>query len=409
MPACIIKKWELRLVNKKDIANIRKQFKLNNQYLNIKEIFNVYVKKESNEIYHHICQPFELLEQEAQELFLDNFKKTLAGQLDTKLFELKFQHGVENSTRDLLYDGLQMEDTEEWLEQMLQIVEKMYAHKVYEFDTVVTFIRAEYRKPTRKRDPESEIGGSDEVYFSPLILCSVNKMDQPKKSLVFDYIERTFKPNTELDPVINLTAPLTGFLFPAFNDNAADVNHILYASGKANEPSYTFISDVLNCEDIMTAEDDKIGFEMILKNVIGDKVESEVISNVYEEIDRFVQEKEEEEQEESEPPMINYQDVERILKVSGVENVDTVKVEHAFKSVVDDERHEFKAANLVPKSIKINTKVAKLTLGPKDLRYVKYIMYQGKRCLLLEIDEDVVVEGLTLETKNQGHPEDGSI
>jgi len=148
---------------------------------------------------------------------------------------------------------------------------------------------------------------------------------------------------------------------------------------------------------------------MILKNVIGDKVESEVISNVYEEIDRFVQEKEEEEQEESEPPMINYQDVERILKVSGVENVDTAKVEHAFKSVIDDEKHEFKANNLIPKTIKINTKVAKLTLDPKELKYVKYIMYQGKRCLLLEIDEDVVVEGLTLETKNQGNHEDGSI
>lgn len=91
----------------------------------------------------------------------------MAGQLDTKLFELKFQHDVENSTRDLLYDGLQLEDTEDWIEQMLQIVEKMYATKVYEFDTVVTFIRAEYRKPTRKRDPESEQGGSDEVYFSP--------------------------------------------------------------------------------------------------------------------------------------------------------------------------------------------------------------------------------------------------
>ncbi|MEH7237889.1 DUF4317 domain-containing protein [Bacillus sp. JJ1562] len=391
-------------MNKKDIANIRKQFKLNNQYLNIKEIFNVYVKKESNEIYHHICQPFELLEQEAQELFLDNFKKTLAGQLDTKLFDLKFQQDVENSTRDLLYDGLQMEDTEDWIEQMLQIVEKMYATKVYEFDTVVTFLRAEYRKPTRKRDPESEVGGSDEVYFSPLIVCSLNKIDQPKKTLVFDYIERTFKSNTELDPVINLTAPLTGFLFPAFTDNAADVNHILYASGKSNEPSYSFISDVLNCEDIMTAEDDKIGFEMILKNVIGDTVESEVISNVYEEIDRFVQEKEEEDEEEkdSEPPMINYQDVERILKVSGVENVDTAKVEHAFKTVIDDEHHEFKATNLVPKTIKINTKVAKLSLSPKDLKHVKYIMYQGKRCLLLEIDEDVVVEGLTLETKNQG-------
>ena len=57
-------------MNKNDIANIRKQFKLNNDLMKIREIFNVYVQKESGEIYHHISQPFQMLEQEAQELFL---------------------------------------------------------------------------------------------------------------------------------------------------------------------------------------------------------------------------------------------------------------------------------------------------------------------------------------------------
>ena len=90
-------------MNKKDIANIRKQFKLNNDLMKIREIFNVYVKKESGEIYHHISQPFEMLEQEAQELFLPNFKKVLTGHLDTKLFELKFRHEVEDSTQNILF------------------------------------------------------------------------------------------------------------------------------------------------------------------------------------------------------------------------------------------------------------------------------------------------------------------
>src|ERR1700719_2693978 len=159
-------------MNKKDIANIRKQFKLNNHLLKIHEIFNVYVKKESGEIYHHVCQPLQMLEQEAQELFLANFKKVLTGHLDTKLFELKFKRDVEDSTQTILFEGLRTDTTEDWKENMLQIVEKMFAHTVYEFDTVVTFIRGEYRKPARKRDQESEEGGDDEVYSSPFILCS---------------------------------------------------------------------------------------------------------------------------------------------------------------------------------------------------------------------------------------------
>jgi hypothetical protein len=387
----------VRQMKKKDIANIRKQFKLDNDLMKIREIFNVYVKKESGEIYHHVSQPFQMLELEAQELFLTNFKKVLTGYLDAKLFELKFIRDVEDSTQHILFEGLRADSTEDWKENMLQIVGKMFAHTVYEFDTMVTFIRGEYRIPTRKRDLESEEGGNDEVYSNEFILCSLNKTDQPKKALLFDYIEKEFKSNNVFDPIINLASPLSGFLFPAFNDNSADVNHILYCAGKANQPDGTFIEGVLNCEDIITAVEDKDSFEQILKKVIGDQVDSKVISNVYEEIDKMVQENEE--SEESEAPTLDYRDIERILTVSGVENVETAQVEHAFKAVVDDEKHEFKASSLVPKSIKINTKVADVSISPKELKNVKYIMYQGKRCLLLEIDEDVVVEGFRLESE----------
>ncbi|MFB7303983.1 DUF4317 domain-containing protein [Heyndrickxia sporothermodurans] len=383
-------------MNKKDIAKIRNQFKLNSRYMKIREIFNVYVKKESGEIYHQVSQPFEMLEQEAQELFLTNFKKVLTGGLDAKLFELKFRRDVEESTQMILFNGLHADSTEAWNENMLRIVEKMFAHAKYEFDTVVTFIRGEYQKATRKRDMESEEGGDDEVYSSEFVLCSLNKTDQPKKALLFDYIEKEFKSNNAVDPIINLAAPLAGFLFPAFNDNAADVNHILYNGGKVNQPNEMFIVDVLQCEEIITAIEEKDTFDQILKIVVGDEVDSKVISNVYEEVDKMVQENQE--NEESEPPKLDSKDIERILEASGVENVNSDKVEHAFKSVVYDEKYEMKASSVIPKTIKIETKIANVTINPKDLKNVKYITYNGKRCLLLEVDEEVVVEGFRLET-----------
>ncbi|MDF1508491.1 DUF4317 domain-containing protein [Robertmurraya sp. DFI.2.37] len=383
-------------MNKNDIANIRKQFKLNNKYMHIQEIFNVYVKKETGEIYTHISQPFEMLEKEAQELFLANFKKVLTGQLDSKLFELKFQHDSIGGTQEILHEGLQSSLSEDWQQQMLRIVEKMFAVKVYEYDTVVTFIRGEYQKPTKKRDQDAETGGDDEVYSSSFIFCSFNKADQPKKTLTFDYIEREFRPNTNLDPIINLTTPLAGFMFPVFHENAADVNRILYSAGKANEPDYRFIAEVLNCEDIITAEEDKASFEIIIQKVIGDEVDTETISNVYEEITRVVQENED--SEENEEPKLDYKDIERILTVSGVEDVDAEKVEFAFKDVIEDEKHEFKATNLVPKKIKISTNVADLAINPKEMKKVKYIMFEGKKCLLLEIEEDIHLEGFKLDT-----------
>ena len=127
-------------------------------------------------------------------------------------------------------------------------------------------------------------------------------------------------------------------------------------------------------------------------------MDSEVIANVYEEIDRIVHQNDEmEETEESETPTIDSNDLERILTVSGVEDVNIAKVEHAIKTVLDDEKHQFKANNLVPKRIKIETRVGDLYINPTDLKNVKYITLEGKRCLLLEINDDVMIEGFKLE------------
>src|SRR5699024_8541686 len=132
----------------------------------------------------------------------------------------------------------------QWQAHMLQIVEKMFMETAYDFDTVVTFVHGEYRKPVKKRDPESEEGGNDYQYANKFILCSLNKTDLPQSTFVFDYIGITFKSSDELYICINCNNPFTGFLFPAFHNYASDGNHLLYTAGKDNEQDKTFIDDV---------------------------------------------------------------------------------------------------------------------------------------------------------------------
>ncbi|WP_059173101.1 DUF4317 domain-containing protein [Bacillus sp. FJAT-27445] len=379
-------------MNNKDISTVRKQFKIDNERLNITEIFNVYVKKETSEIYHMESHPFGMLEQFQQELFMDNFKKVVAGQLDSKLFNLKFRRGEEGGTQTILYDSLHASESEGWQEAMLAVVAKLFDGLFYEMDTVVTFIRGEFRVPTRMRSADSEEGGDDEVFSHKFILCSLNRTDQPKSALIFDYIEKAFKASSAVDPIINLSSPMFGFLFPTFTQGTADVNHILYSAGKPNQPSPHFVEHVLSCEPINTAKEEKDNFEQVLQSLIGEKVETDVLGNIYTEINKVV-----EESEEMEAPMLDYHDVERILADSGVKDVTSEKVEFAFKNVLDNEKKEIKATSLVPKTIKINTKVATVTISPEDLKNVRYVTINGKRCLLLEVEEDAVVEGFQLE------------
>lgn len=390
-------------MNQKDIAYIRRQFKLDNHRLRIFDIFNVYVTKDSSEIYHHECQPFAMLERDQQELFMGNFKKMLGGQLDQKLFELGFKSEeegeAEEHTRHILYSALQAPSVEEWKEQMLRIIDKMLADFTYEEDTVITFIRGDYFKPTKKSDEEREEHEEDEVSVHPFVLCTVNKTEQPKKTLVFDYVSREFKYNVAVDPVIKLASPEAGFLYPCFNEGYADVNHVLYAAGKANLPDPRFIEDVLNGELTATAVQEKAVFEEIVREVAGDEIDAATLAHVYEEIKTMIDEHEEEE----EPPLLDVRDVERVLVASGLEDVDAERVERAFELVTADRNYELKASSVVPKfnskSIKINTKVATISISPEDLRYVKQVNYKGRRCILIEIEEDAEIEGFTLKTE----------
>lgn len=379
-------------MNKKDIAAIRRQLKPENDLLTIKDIFNVYILKESSEIYHHQHQPFEMLEDEQKELFLGNFKKVLTGNLDEKLFELKFQQNVENSSQLILHRGLLTDDTEQWKQDMLEIVNKMLADRQYEMDIVVTFMRAEFYKPVKATNEETEENSRDAVYSHKLILCSVNKTEDPRKELQFDYIEKMFTYNIVVNPVINLKAPLSGFLFPTVTDNAQDVNRVLYSCSKANEPDEHFIEEVLNAEETYTAKDDKAVFEEVVRDVMEDRLDTSTLASVYEEINDLI-----ENHEEEEPAKLDARDIGHVLKSSGVENIEQERIQEALKLYTDDEHFQVKAQNIVPKysskSIKINTKVANISVSPQDLRHVRQVVFDGKRYLMIEVEEDAIIDG----------------
>ncbi|MDN7228519.1 DUF4317 domain-containing protein [Planococcus sp. N064] len=395
-------------MNTKDIADIRKRFKLDTDLLKIAEIYNVYIQGESTEIFYEENRSFSLLDREQQELFLNNFKKVLGGKLDQKLFEVKFQpqeEGQADHTQRLLYEGLEAKEVDEWKENMQRIALKMVEETPYEKDMVVTFIRGTYFKTTKRQQDETEIDMRDEVFTTPFILCSMNQTELPKSSLVFDFVGKEFKSNVLVDPVIKLASPIGGFLFPSFTDNAADVNHIVYASGKVNKPDYRFIENVLNGDEIMTAEEDKVVFEEIVKAVIGEEVNSRTLAGLYDEINLMLEVEKEAEKEDAETPVLDTVEVTRVLKASGAKDISPEKVERAFQQVVEDKNYEIKASHVVPsytsKSIKINTKVAEIKISPQDLRYVKGVNYNGKRCILIEVEEDAMIEGFKLLEEEQ--------
>ncbi|WP_151736804.1 DUF4317 domain-containing protein ['Paenibacillus yunnanensis' Narsing Rao et al. 2020] len=389
-------------MKKKELAHIRKQFKLDHDLLSIYDILNVYIMKENNEIYHWEREPFGLVEREKQELHMGNFKKLLSGELDQKLFELKFLDDsaeVQDPSRVLLQQALVTGDPEEWQDLMLLLVEKMLVDARFDRDKVVTFVRGQYYRPTKSRNDEAEESEKDEMFAHPFILCSLNSTEVQKKTLIFDYVEREFKYNVIVDPVIKLSTPEQGFFYPSVTDNYSDVNRILYCAGKVNDPNPQFIEQVLNAEQTVTALDERAYFEDIVKEVAGEELDASTIAHVYENIQQVIEDNADAE----EPARLDFKDVERVLMASGLEDVTAEKVERAFETVIDDRNYEMKASSVIPKftskSIKIETKVATISVSPQDLRYLKQVNHQGRRYLMIEVEEEVMVEGFTLSTE----------
>jgi len=380
-------------MNKKDLSDIRKEFKLGSYMLKIKEIYSVYLKKDIGEIITGELEYFEMMEVEKRELYLNNFKKVLTGTLDSKIFELDFKNvgeeKLEKNTQHILYEALNSK--ERINEYADKIVNKISENYTYDTDIVISFAKAEYYSSDKGKKESLD----EYIRTIEIILCSVNKVEIPKKMLKFDYTEMKFKPNSALDMVINLNSPLEGFMFPSFTFQYVDVNKIIYYSSKSKNINNIFVEEILECNIKPTALEEKENFNVILGTALGGKIKPDIVQDIYERINEKFQDEEEED------PILDINEVTKVLRESGIENTEVVK--SAFQEVCGGD-YEFKVRNVMPdfksKSIKIENENTNITISPKDLSAVKQVVNKfGKKCLLIELKEDMIIDGFNLETE----------
>lgn len=385
-------------MNKKELAAFRKEFKADSYRLRIGEIYSVYVKKDNKSIIHQELHHFDQLDDEMKELYLKNFKKVITGSFDQKLFELDFENtGLENNTQGILYKMVSENQEEALKEGTDSIIEKLMESYSYETDAVLTIIKAKYMLNANKKAIDYEEGIDDIMQSFDFLLCGINKIDMPKKALRFDFRHLEFSVNSINDAIINLASPLGGFMFPVLSGGQPDVNKVLFYNAKVKELDRSFIEGVLNCSIKMDAMTEKDTFTTILQTAIGDTVKPDVIQDIYERINEVAAACDE---EAGEVPTVGLGHVRAIIESIGVGN--SKELERAFDTYVGTS-YDFKVQNIIPefdkKSIKIESESANISVTPKDLGTIRQVRdKKGRKCLLIELTEDVVVDGFKLET-----------
>lgn len=383
---------------KKDLSEIKKYMKLDSTMLQIKEIYNIYVKKDNGVIVHKELANFNSLDCDTQELYLKNFKKVIGGALDVKLFELDFINlENENNNQILLYNALKAKEKVNFINNIDSFTEKISENFPYEKDIVITFANCEYWKGSSKRKKEADEAIDDKVTAFNFLIGVINKIEHPKKAIKFDYEDKSFRVNSMNDAIVNLNSPIDGFMFPAFNDNCADVNHIMYYNSKPKDINPNYIQTVLNCRWTWTGEEEKDCFDNIIKSISPDGVKTEVIQSVYEKLlNKTIDESD---------ATASYKEIKEIFTESGLELKDTSLLESIYTDQAGDLSHEFKISNIVPplntQSIKITSEIANITISPSSLNHVKQIKdMNGNTCLLIKIPNSAEINGIELETES---------
>jgi hypothetical protein len=160
----------------------------------------------------------------------------------------------------------------------------------------------------------------------------------------------------------------------------------------------SLVENVFGCNLKPNAVEEKESFNAILHTVVGGRIKPETMQEIYEKINEKLEFADEEDEEE---PTVNMKEITRVFESSGIEK--TEMVEAAFEEICGGD-YEFKVKNIIPafesKSIKIENENTNVTITPRDLSSVRQVIdKKGKKYLLIELTEDVEINGFKLENE----------
>ena len=374
-------------MNKKEINEIKSLFS-DIDDIGIGKMCGCYVDGNRN-IVSTFNQNFLSIEKEEMYKYLEIFQKTLSGTQGKNLIDMTFNPGSEGSR---LLESMRQSGLED------DNLNKLFYDKVIEtIDCVggylILCICQAYDVPGVTDDGIAMEDASDEVY--KYILCSICPVGVTKAGLGY-YEEVQEFHNLKQDKYVKL--PEYGILYPAFNDRSADMDGILYFTKNGDGGETKMLGEFLNVSMPLPAAEQKEVFQSLVKETISDDTEFEVVTAIHENMAEMVQNKKE---NKAGPVFIGKDDVSCVLKKSGLpeEKVRSFERRYDEEFSSNDFQRELCAANVMPARSKLEVKtpdvVVRINYDKTSLVETRVI--DGKKCLVIELGEGLVVNGIPIQ------------
>ena len=371
-------------MNKKETLEIRKQF--TNENCAITRICGCYVDAEK-QIRTELKEAFLSLPEEEIFKYYEIFKKTLSGTVGKNLLNMEFPIAQEmpDGTQAWL---LKLRDSKLQDEILLEeFYEKIIKNYAYGENYYIILIHAVYDVPGKTKDGLEMEDASDTVYEH--ILCSICPVNLTKAGLTYNA-----QTNNIEDRIRDwfVEAPVKGFLFPAFQDRAADVHNVLYYTKKPEELQPYFVEHVLGSTTPLTAGDQKTTFQAIVSDTLGEDSNYEVVRNIHDNLNEMI----EQAKEEPEPLELSKTDVKKLLTRSGVAEEKLESFDDEFDETVGV-HGTLLASNIASaKTFQIETPDVVVKVNPERADLVETREIDGRRCLVIAIDDHLEVNGIEI-------------
>lgn len=375
-------------MNKKEIAEIKKQFKPEQAV--ISRICGCYIDAEKEKKLS-FRQAFLSMSEEEVFKYCDIFRRTLSGTLGKNLLNMEFPLEQEESggTQEFL---LRLRDShleqDELLEEFYdKVVESWYHPENY----LILLIDAVYDIPGKASDKTEMFDASDSVYH--FILCSICPVKLSKSGLCYNPESNAIEERVR-DWVVE--APANGFLFPAMMDRDTDIHSTLYYSKKPEELQEDFISSVLGCDMPLSAAGQRETFNTLLADTLGERCDYEVVKNIHEELNEMLDEHSR--MEEPEPLTLEKQDIRRLMADSGAPEESLEALEETFDAVTGQQTSLLASNIASQKKFSIQTPDVVVTINPERADLVETRLIDGKQCLIITVDDHIEVNGVNVRT-----------
>ena len=372
-------------MEKTEVNELKKLFDL--EKCGISQVVGCYVNGEKKKV-ANINEFFKVLPEEEQHKYFDIFRKSLSGQLGRNLIDMEFTKEAYDNQRDFL---IRLRDSALKDEKLLdEFYDKIIESYEYIGNYLILLINQDYDVPTISTDNIENEDASEEVYR--FILCAICPVELSKPGLEYIEEQNTFH-NGERSYMVGL--PETSFLFPAFTDRSEDRDRILLYTKDTKEFFDNFINCVLNCQIPLPANKQKDVFQDILTETLENECNYELIKNIHEEVNAVIETKKED-PEVSET--LTKKEIKNILENSGVNQPKLERFEESFDThfnEVEKEAATINVKNIFPaKKVEIKTADVLIKVDADKMDAIQTQMIDGKRCLVIRVDEELVVDGI---------------